>query len=170
MPPTQPTSLRRTRTRTRTRRFIPTPCIHTEARPLNHDILLQIVEKASATTISHEMAQGDNRADINQVTHQQPQQTHPDNQIGQADSLFERWGRAVETQKELSRWINGVKNEREKEEVRRVYDEALSQWEDLGEVYREERGWYILAEREGGVLVRWRLKRRGVIRLLGGVV
>jgi len=71
----------------------PPPASTPKPHSLNHDIL-QIVEKASAPTIAHEMAQRDSSADINQNRHQQPQ---PDPQLGQLDKLFERWDRAVET-------------------------------------------------------------------------
>ena len=119
MPPTHPTSARHTGTRPR--RFIPTPCIHTEARLLNPDIL-QILEKASsALSIAHEIAQRDL-------------------QLQHIEKLFEWRDRAVETQRDLMRWIDGVKVEREREEARRVCDEVEGEWEDLGEVEVEGEG------------------------------
>ena len=121
MPHTHPTSARRTRTRTRTRRFIPTPCIHPEARLLNPDILQSMEKASSALSIAHEIAQR-----VLQVQH--------------IENLFERRDRAVETQRELMRWIHGVKIEREREEAGRVYDEVEGEWEDAGEVEVEGEG------------------------------
>ena len=94
MPPNNPTSARRPRTRTR--RFIPTPCIHPEARLLNPDILQLFVEKASsALSIAHEIAQWGL-------------------QLQHIEKMFERRDRAVETQRDLMRWIHGVRIERER--------------------------------------------------------
>jgi len=78
--------------------------------------MLQLfVEKASsALSIAHEIAQR-----VLQLQH--------------IDKLFERRDRAVETQRDLMRWINGVRIEREREEARRVYDEVGGGWEDEGE-------------------------------------
>ena len=106
------------------------------------------VEKASELSIAHEIAQQDASTGINEAL---PQHTHPDPQLGQIGNLFERWDRAVETQKELMRWINGVKIEREREEGSRVCDEVASGWEDLGEVYGEKGvGMFWVRARWGG--------------------